>query len=96
MAPVAGLLRAALRLSGVLPLRVDPAGAVLRQALDRYARRSVVTARSGKLWRARSRLYRNEILQVNMRLKARAESPKCQSGYAGGRTGGGSDLFHPS
>ena len=28
---------------------------------------------SGKLYRARSRLYRNEILQVNMRLKALAE-----------------------
>ena len=27
----------------------------------------------GKLYRARSRLYRNEILQVNMRLKALAE-----------------------
>ena len=29
--------------------------------------------RSGRLYRARSRLYRNEILQVNMRLKALAE-----------------------
>ena len=28
---------------------------------------------SGKLYRARSRLYRNKILQVNMRLKALAE-----------------------
>ena len=27
----------------------------------------------GKLYRARSRLYRNEIVQVNMRLKALAE-----------------------
>ena len=31
------------------------------------------TARSGKLYRARSRLYRSQILQVNMRLKALAE-----------------------
>ena len=31
------------------------------------------TARSGKLSRARSRLYRSQILQVNMRLKALAE-----------------------
>ena len=31
------------------------------------------TARSVKLYGARSRLYRNEILQVNMRLKALAE-----------------------
>ena len=30
-------------------------------------------ARSGKLDRARSRLYRSQILQVNMRLKALAE-----------------------
>ena len=30
-------------------------------------------ARSGKLYRARSRLYRSQILQVNMRLKALAE-----------------------
>ena len=29
--------------------------------------------RSGKLYRARSRLYRNEILQENVRLKALAE-----------------------
>ena len=27
----------------------------------------------GKLWRARSRLYQSQILQVNMRLKALAE-----------------------
>ena len=31
------------------------------------------TARSGKLYRARSRLYRGQILQENMRLKALAE-----------------------
>ena len=31
------------------------------------------SARSGKLLRARSRLYRSEILQANMRLKALAE-----------------------
>ena len=31
------------------------------------------TARSGKLYRARSRLYQSQILQVNMRLKALAE-----------------------
>ena len=31
------------------------------------------TDRSGKLYRARSRLYRSQILQVNMRLKALAE-----------------------
>ena len=31
------------------------------------------TARSGKLDRARSRLYRGQILQQNMRLKALAE-----------------------
>ena len=31
------------------------------------------TARSGKLYRARSRLYRSEILQENMRWKALAE-----------------------
>ena len=30
-------------------------------------------ARTGKLWRARSRLYRSQTLQVNMRLKALAE-----------------------
>ena len=32
-----------------------------------------IADRGGKLYRARSRLYRNEILQVNMRLKALAE-----------------------
>ena len=32
-----------------------------------------LAAPCGKLYRARSRLYRNEILQVNMRLKALAE-----------------------
>ena len=32
-----------------------------------------VTARSGKLDRARSRLHRSQMLQVNMRLKALAE-----------------------
>merc|ERR1711924_522346 len=31
------------------------------------------TARMGKLYRARSRLYRSQILQVNMRSKALAE-----------------------
>ena len=36
------------------------------------ASRSVVTG-CGRLYRARSRLYRNELLQVNMRLKALAE-----------------------
>ena len=35
--------------------------------------RCCCTARSGKLYRARSRLYRSQILQVNMRLKALAE-----------------------
>ena len=33
----------------------------------------------GKLYRARSRLHRNEILQVNMRLKARVEIYKMHS-----------------
>ena len=31
------------------------------------------TRRAGKLYKARSRLYRSQILQVNMRLKALAE-----------------------
>ena len=35
--------------------------------------RTSCTARSGKLYRARSRLYRSQILQVNIRLKALAE-----------------------
>ena len=34
----------------------------------------VCTRRAGKLYKARSRLYRSQILQVNMRLKALAES----------------------
>ena len=44
-----------------------PAPAAARAAGPRRA------PRGGKLWRARSRLYRNEILQVNMRLKALVE-----------------------
>ena len=43
-----------------------------RAAAERAVFRAVVTG-CGKLYRARSRLYRNEILQVNMRLKALAE-----------------------
>ena len=39
----------------------------------RPSRAHVLIARSGKLHRARSRLYRNQILQENMRLKALAE-----------------------
>ena len=35
--------------------------------------RSFTDSALGKLWRARSRLYRNQILQENMRLKALAE-----------------------
>ena len=37
------------------------------------SRAPLVQARPGKLDRARSRLYRSQILQVNMRLKALAE-----------------------
>ena len=36
-------------------------------------RRRTSSARSGKLYRARSRLYRGQILQQNMRLKALVE-----------------------
>ena len=39
----------------------------------RPRRRRTASSRGGKLYRARSRLYRNEILQVNMRLTALAE-----------------------
>ena len=38
-----------------------------------YGRGWVSLACFGKLWRARSRLYRSEILQVNIRWKALAE-----------------------
>ena len=41
--------------------------------LDRCPEGEVGVAECGKLYRARSRLYRNEMLQVNMRLKALAE-----------------------
>ena len=45
--------------------------------LERLSSRAAAGLRhregSGKLYRARSRLYRNQILQVNMRLKALAE-----------------------
>ena len=43
---------------------------LLSQPLDRA---STAPLRSGKVYRDRSRLYRNQILQVNMRLKALAE-----------------------
>ena len=39
----------------------------------RGATHPIGSRRSAKLWRARSRLYRRQILQVNMRLKALAE-----------------------
>ena len=42
-------------------------------------RASIGTARSGKLHRARSRLYRSQILQVNTRWKALAEIYKMHS-----------------
>ena len=50
---------------------------VARQARDEKKHGRVV--RSGKLDRARSRLYRSHILQENMRLKALAEIYKMQS-----------------
>ena len=42
-------------------------------AVDGVDRLGCCIARSGRLYRARSRLYRNEILQVNMHSKALAE-----------------------
>ena len=44
-----------------------------------FTERSGCSARSGKLDRARFRLYRGQILQVNMRLKALAEIYKMHS-----------------
>ena len=44
-----------------------------RPAAGREPRADCCIARSGKLDRARSRLYRGQILQENMRLKALAE-----------------------
>ena len=46
---------------------------------EEAAEQAVHELRSGKLDRARSRLYRNQILQVNMRLKALAEIYTMQS-----------------
>ena len=52
-------------------------GALFRQGAPFAARANMVrldeARRSAKLWRARSRLYRSQILQVNMRLKALVE-----------------------
>ena len=42
-------------------------------SLASFLRSGLASARSGKLYRARSRLYRSQMLQVNMRLKALAE-----------------------
>ena len=42
-----------------------------KECIESRATRTVTGC--GKLYRARSRLYRNEILQVNMRLKALVE-----------------------
>ena len=49
---------------GVWALRGSPGG---------RARARDAGPRGAKLWRARSRLYRSQILQVNIRLKALAE-----------------------
>ena len=45
----------------------------LKSAAHEELHRPLCTARSAKLWRARSRLHRSQILQVNMRLKALVE-----------------------
>ena len=52
------------------PLHAGPA---LVDEGMREPRLAITIAGCGKLYRARSRLYRNEILQENMRLKALAE-----------------------
>ena len=60
---------------GVAERREPRAGAGLRPGHGRGAPGPLPAriARSGKLYKSRSRLYRNEILQENMRLKAFAE-----------------------
>ena len=52
-----------------------PRGAAPRPRVPRADRGRVnlIQSQTAKLWRARSRLYRSQILQVNMRLKALAE-----------------------
>ena len=44
----------------------------VREVLDAHTW-GICTRRAGKLYKARSRLYRSQILQVNMRWKALAE-----------------------
>ena len=51
--------------------RGEAAGA--RRVVEHLAHAAAGCRRSGKLDRARSRLYRSQILQENMRLKALAE-----------------------
>ena len=66
---------------GRRPCRAAPADRAPWRASGRACRRTRSgrrqlqreTRRGGRLWRARSRLYRSQILQVNMRLKALAE-----------------------
>ena len=57
------------------PLRFFPVIARRSIASDSANRRTwaICTRRAGKLYKARSRLYRSHILQVNMRWKALAE-----------------------
>ena len=61
-------VRAILYVALLSPDRV--LGGVPEHAADHGSRRVLGIAGCGKLHRARSRLYRSQILQVNMRLKA--------------------------
>ena len=63
-------------LDALLPDLPEPAGDLTPQQDARGCKdafRTAAAVRSGKLDRARSRLYRSQTLQINMRLKTLAE-----------------------